>query len=219
MVVAELDVICVAVYEAKADPPLIVYRDRMLVISISCQRMEPVTRWNPEVIKTRGQVDILELSSGPLRDVSRDTPALAGGVDLLSATVCERLYHWMIVTRHVTHGKRPDLSRTKTEATLRRWSESSGAAAPSRRGAGDRRAPGRRARAYRDVLTACPKGFDGSGPSAPCDSGRALKLQGHARMRRPVGSTSAPSLRTAARRSPMSSTANPCVSTATALST
>jgi len=78
----------------------------MLAFSISRQRMEPVTRWNPEVIKTRGQVNILELSSSLRRNLSRETPALAGGVDILSATVCERLYHRLSVMRHVTRCKR-----------------------------------------------------------------------------------------------------------------
>jgi len=78
----------------------------MLAFSISRQRMEPVTRWNAQVVKTRGQVNILELSSSPLRNLSRETPALAGSVDFLSATVCERLYHRAIVMRHVTRCKR-----------------------------------------------------------------------------------------------------------------
>jgi len=88
---------------------------------------------------------------------------------------------------------------------------------PSR--SGDRRAPGRRARAYRDVFTACPQGLEGSGPLAPCTCLTTPSRLAQARIRTPCGSTSAPSLRSAARRSPISSTANPLLSPATALST
>ena len=81
----------------------------MLAFSISRKRMEPVARWNSKVVKACGQINILEFPGGPLRHVRRDTLALTGGVQLLSATVCERLDHLAIVTRHVTRGKQPCL--------------------------------------------------------------------------------------------------------------
>ncbi len=60
----------------------------------------------------------------------------------------------------------------------------------------------------------------GPGTLAPCVSTIDLvAAKDQARIRKPCGSTSAPALRTAARRSPISSTANPFVSPATALST
>ena len=77
----------------------------MLAFSISRKRMEPVARWNSKFVKACGQINILEFSRGPLRHIRRDTLALTGRVQLLSATVCERLDHWIIVTRHVTRGK------------------------------------------------------------------------------------------------------------------
>jgi hypothetical protein len=79
----------------------------MLTFSISRKRMEPVARWNSKVVKACGQINILEFPGGPLRHVRRDALALTGGVQLLSATVCERLDHLAIVTRHVTRGKQP----------------------------------------------------------------------------------------------------------------
>ena len=79
----------------------------MLAFSISSKRMEPVARWNSKVVKACGQINILEFPSSPFRHVRRDTLALTGGVQLLSATVCERLYHWTSVMRHVTRSKQP----------------------------------------------------------------------------------------------------------------
>ena len=104
MVVAKLNVVCIPVHEAKTDPPLIVYRDRILAPSISRKRMEPVARWHSEIIEARSEINILELSSGSLCDVSRNAFPFARGVELLSTPVRERLDHSLSVTRHVTRG-------------------------------------------------------------------------------------------------------------------
>ena len=68
--------------------------------------MEPVARGDSEVIKARGKIHILQLSSGSLCDVSWNTLPFTRGVQLLSTLVSERLYHQASVTRHVTRGKR-----------------------------------------------------------------------------------------------------------------
>jgi len=106
VVVAKLNVECIPVHEAKANPPLIVYRDRILALSISRKRMEPVARRHPEIIEARSEINILKLPSGSLCDVSRNAFPFARGVELLSAPVRERLDHRSIVTRHVTRGNR-----------------------------------------------------------------------------------------------------------------
>ena len=105
MVVAELDIKRVAVHEPKADSPLIIHRYRMLTLSISGERVEPIAWRYPEVIEIRGQINILQLSRRSLRHVRRYAPTLARGVKLLRTSVRERLYHRPIVTRHVTRGK------------------------------------------------------------------------------------------------------------------
>ena len=68
--------------------------------------MEPIAWRHLKVIKARGQINILQLSGGSLRDVRLNTFALARGVQVLSTSIRERLYHWPSVTRHVTRGKR-----------------------------------------------------------------------------------------------------------------
>ena len=80
----------------------------MLASSISRKRMKPIARWNSKVVKACSQVYILQLPSSTFRRVRRDTLALTRSVQLLSATVRERLDHRVIVTRHVTRGKRRD---------------------------------------------------------------------------------------------------------------
>ena len=106
MVVAKLNVVCIPVNEAKADPPLIVYRDRILALSISRKRMEPVAGWHSKIIEARSEIDILELSSGSPCDVSWNALPFARGVELLSTPIRERLDHGPSVTRHVTRGNR-----------------------------------------------------------------------------------------------------------------
>lgn len=72
MVVAELDVVCLAIYESEADPPLIIHGNRMLPSSISGKRMKPITRRNSQIVEARREIDILQLSSRPLRHIRRD---------------------------------------------------------------------------------------------------------------------------------------------------
>ena len=62
MVIADLDLVGVPIFEPEADSPLIVDRDGVLTLPVSLQRMQPVTRRYPEVIQTRRQIDVLELA-------------------------------------------------------------------------------------------------------------------------------------------------------------
>ena len=104
MVVAKLNVVCIPVNEAKTDPPLVVYRDRILALSISRKRMKPVARWHSKIIEACSEINILELSSGSPCDVSRNALPFARRVELLSTPIRERLDHDLSVTRHVTRG-------------------------------------------------------------------------------------------------------------------
>jgi hypothetical protein len=46
MVVGHLDLICIAIFKAKADSPLLIDVDRVLTVSISQQGMEPIAERN-----------------------------------------------------------------------------------------------------------------------------------------------------------------------------
>lgn len=93
MVVAELDVVGVPVYESKANSPLIIYRYRMLAPSVSGECMQPIAGRNTQVVNARSQIDVLEFSSCPFRHLGRHPPGSSRSVKLLGTTVSERLDH------------------------------------------------------------------------------------------------------------------------------
>jgi hypothetical protein len=64
MVVCYFNVEGVSVFPEKADSPLIVDPDTVLPPAIAFQSLEPVARWDPEVLNVSGPVKIQELSPG-----------------------------------------------------------------------------------------------------------------------------------------------------------
>jgi len=60
VVVHDLYVECVTVYETKAYPPLIIDRDRMLTFSIAPERMQAVARRDSQILQLLREVQILE---------------------------------------------------------------------------------------------------------------------------------------------------------------
>lgn len=93
MVIANLDVIGIAVNKAETDPPLIVDGDRVLTLSISFERVEPVARWYLQIVQPRGQIHILQLASSPFCDVSRKPLGLTSSVEFFGPSIRERLDH------------------------------------------------------------------------------------------------------------------------------
>ena len=102
VVIAELDVVRVAVSEAETDPPLIVDGDRVLAFPVPFQRMEPIAGRHPEVFEAGGHVHVLELPQRAPRQVRGDTTHVAGDEERLGASVGKGLDHRRNVTRHVT---------------------------------------------------------------------------------------------------------------------
>jgi hypothetical protein len=105
VVVAGLDVIGVAVFEPKADPPLVVDRNGVLTVAITIERVQPIARRDPEILNPRRSVDLFQLAPGAPRHVGRNPSALAGQIQLVCRPVCEGLDHCARVTRHVTRVK------------------------------------------------------------------------------------------------------------------
>lgn len=93
MVIANLDIVGIAINEAETYPPLIVDGDRVLALSISFKRVEPVTRRHLQIVQARGQIHILQFASSPLCNVGRKPPGLASSVELSSESIRERLDH------------------------------------------------------------------------------------------------------------------------------
>jgi hypothetical protein len=93
MVIADLNVTCVAINEPKADPPLVVYRYRVLPFSVALERMKPVARRRLQIVQPHGQVQVLELSGRPFSDIWRKPFGLAISEELLSSAIRERFDH------------------------------------------------------------------------------------------------------------------------------
>jgi hypothetical protein len=101
VVVADLDVVGVAVLEAKADPPLVVDRNGMLAGSISGEGVEPIAPRYPQILETDRQIEILELSDGAPPDVRRPAGRPSRGVQRSGVSIREGLDHARSVMCHV----------------------------------------------------------------------------------------------------------------------
>ena len=62
MVIANLDIECIAVDESKTDSPSFVDRNRMLALAIIFQVMQPVAWRDLEVAENSCSVDLFELA-------------------------------------------------------------------------------------------------------------------------------------------------------------
>ncbi len=93
VIVAELDVIRIAVLEAKADAPLIVDTDCMLARAIAFERVQPIPRRYTEIREHRGRVDRLQSSKRPTRNIGRDPLRLAGAEERFCRWISKRLNH------------------------------------------------------------------------------------------------------------------------------
>ena len=78
VIVAELDVIGIAILEAKANAPLIVDTDRVLTRTIALECVQPISRWYAKIRKHRGRVNRLQSSKRPPRHIGGDSLRSAG---------------------------------------------------------------------------------------------------------------------------------------------
>ncbi len=105
-VVADLDVVGIAVLEPKADTPLVADRDRELAGSTppsACSLFPGGTRREFDLL---GRVDRSQFAQHSPRDIWGLLSLLAGHVELLGLFVRERLDHKLSVLRHVTRSNR-----------------------------------------------------------------------------------------------------------------
>jgi hypothetical protein len=71
VIVRHLDVVRIAILEAKANPPLVVDGDSMLTHTVPAQGVKPIAGRDPEVIELRRKVNILQSPHCPSDDVGR----------------------------------------------------------------------------------------------------------------------------------------------------
>jgi hypothetical protein len=93
MVVAELDVVRIAVERAEADAPLIVDRDGMLAFAVSFERMEPIPRRYTQVGNLTRGMNGVELPESPPRYVGGHFLGRACSRQLLRLPVGKALDH------------------------------------------------------------------------------------------------------------------------------
>jgi hypothetical protein len=93
MVVADFNVIRVAIFKTKTDSPLIINGDRMLPFSITFQRVQPIARWTSQVIQRCSEIHILKLTSCPLCNVWREPLGLPRFEKLFREPVSEGPNH------------------------------------------------------------------------------------------------------------------------------
>ncbi len=68
---------------AKTYPPLIIDADAVLPLAPAAQRLQPVSRRNREVRKTRDRMQLQQLSTGRALDVWREPPGTLRTENLL----------------------------------------------------------------------------------------------------------------------------------------
>lgn len=93
MIVTELNVVGIAVSEAKANAPLIVDGNRVLAGAIASERMQAVAGRHPEIGDLGGCVHGFKLAHSPAGDIRRHPLGLAGAEQLLGGLVREGLDH------------------------------------------------------------------------------------------------------------------------------
>jgi hypothetical protein len=71
MIIGQFDVICIAVHESKANPPLVVHGDGILSLPIMLQLVQPIARRNLQIVHVSSQIEIFQPSQDPLAKIRR----------------------------------------------------------------------------------------------------------------------------------------------------
>jgi hypothetical protein len=93
VIVAELDIVCVAVDETKTNAPLIVHRYRMLSRSVVLQRVQPITWRHSQICELSRHVHVFQPSKRTPRQAAGDSFRLAGPKQLFGPSISERFDH------------------------------------------------------------------------------------------------------------------------------
>ncbi len=93
MIVAELNIVRIAILESKAETPLIVDGDRMLANPVTFQQVQPIAWGHQQVWEAKCRVDCFQLPQCAPGHVGRDTLRLPGTEELFGRAVGEGLDH------------------------------------------------------------------------------------------------------------------------------
>lgn len=98
MVVTHFDPVGVAIFKSKADPPLIVYGNRVLPLPVSEEWMQAITGRHFQVVQLFRQMHVFKFSGRSRSNIGGKLSALALGVELLRSFISEGLDHAANVT-------------------------------------------------------------------------------------------------------------------------
>jgi hypothetical protein len=102
MVVAEFDMIRIAVFPDEAYAPLIVDTDRMLAGPAALQGVKTIAWRNPQIIKAYRSVECHQLPSCPLNDIRREMAGIASQEKAFSLLVAKANDHAISVSENDT---------------------------------------------------------------------------------------------------------------------
>ena len=111
MIIDYLNVECIAVLKAKANPPLVIDPDTPLPAAVMPQRFQSVRRWQAQILDTCGRIQLNEPHSCALVDLRGNPARLAGRVDVFRFVISKRPNHTMIINNMFTNVKPRQRSR------------------------------------------------------------------------------------------------------------
>lgn len=93
VIVADLNVERVAIYETKADSPLIVHGDGVLSYAVALECVKPVAPWHSQILEGCCQVNVVEPANRSCDELGRKSPRLAPREQVAGPPVGERFNH------------------------------------------------------------------------------------------------------------------------------
>lgn len=93
MIIDDLNIEGVAVFPAKTDPPLIIDANAMLAGPIAFELLQPVARWNPEILESLGSIDEPQLAKHRPVQLGREPAHTLALKDTLCLPIGEALNH------------------------------------------------------------------------------------------------------------------------------
>ena len=100
VVIHYLDFVGIAIVPLKANPVLIVDSNAMLTAPVTCQSLQPITRWNPQVVGVLRVIEYHQLSLRLSLYMGGELPNGASFRDCSGVPVFESLDHFLIIVSH-----------------------------------------------------------------------------------------------------------------------
>ena len=106
VIIGDLDIECIAIFPAEADPPLIVDPDTVLAFSVPRQLFEPIPGRDSQIRQGVGRVKHQELPQRRALNALRELSRTFAAKDPFGLWVLEAPNHLYIITHSVNNVKR-----------------------------------------------------------------------------------------------------------------